>query len=89
MEQLFPWPYDAVASELAKYPNCHDIVWLQEEPENMGPWNFAKGHLYEAHGSTHSIRRVSRAESGSPATGSHAVHLQELEDLMVATFSGL
>ncbi len=89
VEQLFPWPYDAVASELAKYPNCHDIVWLQEEPENMGPWNFAKGHLYEAHGSTHSIRRVSRAESGSPATGSHAVHLQELEDLMVATFSGL
>ena len=89
VEQLFPWPYAAVASELAKYPNARDIVWLQEEPENMGPWNFAKGRLYEAHEDTHSIRRVSRGESGSPATGSHAVHLQELEDLMNDTFSDL
>ena len=33
-----------------RYPNADEIVWLQEEPENMGPWNFVKGRLYEAHG---------------------------------------
>ena len=51
------------------YPNAREIHWLQEEPENMGPWNFVKGRLYERHGETHTITRVSRAESGSPATG--------------------
>ncbi len=87
VEQLYPWPYDAVASVLAQYPNAAEIFWLQEEPENMGPWNFIKGRLYEAHETTHRIHRVSRAESGSPATGTKAIHDQEQEDLLAATFS--
>jgi len=53
----------------------------------MGPWNFVKGRLYEAHGDTHTIRRVSRAESGSPATGSAAIHAQEQEDLLERAFA--
>jgi 2-oxoglutarate dehydrogenase complex dehydrogenase (E1) component-like enzyme len=48
----------------------------------MGPWNSIKGRLYEAHGETHDIHRVSRHESGSPATGSAAVHAQELQLLL-------
>lgn len=82
VEQLYPWPYAAVRSMLEKYPNSKEIVWLQEEPENMGPWNSIKGRLYEAHENTHSIRRVSRLESGSPACGSARVHLQEQTDLL-------
>jgi 2-oxoglutarate dehydrogenase E1 component len=77
IEQLYPWPYEAVAAVLERYGNAREIFWLQEEPENMGPWNFVKGRLYEAHEATHSITRVSRAESGSPATGTLAVHQQE------------
>jgi 2-oxoglutarate dehydrogenase E1 component len=88
VEQLFPWPYDGVAEQLARYPNARELVWLQEEPENMGSWNFAKGRLYEALGDRFSIKRVSRHESGSPATGSHAVHVQE-QDQIVATALGL
>ncbi|MEZ5165176.1 MAG: hypothetical protein R2695_01325 [Acidimicrobiales bacterium] len=65
-----PVAFDAVAAELARYPNADEIVWLQEEPENMGPWNAIKGRLYERHEETHRIRRVSRFESGSPACGS-------------------
>ncbi len=87
VEQLFPWPYDAVAKEIARYPHASEIVWLQEEPENMGAWNFIKGRLYEAHGDTHQIRRVSRFESGSPATGSAKVHAQELVELLDRVFS--
>ena len=56
-------------TSLARYPNADEIVWLQEEPENMGAWNFVKGRLYEGYDDTHTIRRVSRSESGSPATG--------------------
>src|SRR5690606_6972492 len=48
VEQLFPWPAEAVAQTLARYPNAREIVWLQEEPENMGAWNFVKGRFYEA-----------------------------------------
>jgi 2-oxoglutarate dehydrogenase E1 component len=84
VEQLFPWPYGAVDYELRRYPNATEIVWLQEEPENMGAWNGIKGRLYEAHGDDYEIRRVSRPESGSPAGGSPTVHSQEQQDLLEA-----
>ena len=89
VEQLFPWPYEAVDVELARYPNCTEIVWLQEEPENMGAWGGIKGRLYEAHGAEYEIRRVSRAESGSPATGKARIHLQEQTELLDRAFAPL
>ena len=82
VEQLYPWPADQLDEIVARYPNATDIVWLQEEPANMGPWLFAKGRLYERFDASHKIRRVSRYESGSPATGSHAVHAQEQASLL-------
>ncbi len=88
VEQLFPWPFEAVARVVAHYPNAEQIFWLQEEPENMGPWNAIKGRLFEAH-SDHWIHRESRSESGSPATGSHAIHLQEQEDVVSRIFANL
>jgi multifunctional 2-oxoglutarate metabolism enzyme len=88
IEQLFPWPFDAVAEVVARYPNADQLYWLQEEPENMGPWNAIKGRLFEAH-SDHWIHRESRSESGSPATGSHAIHLQEQEDVVSRIFDNL
>ncbi len=87
VEQLYPWPFDDVAAVLDRYRNARDIVWLQEEPENMGAWNSVKGRLYEAHGDTHSIRRVSRTESGSPATGSAAIHKQEQAEILDRAFT--
>ncbi len=89
VEQLYPWPFADVAKALEKYKNASEIVWLQEEPENMGAWNAVKGRLYEAHGETHRIRRVSRTESGSPATGSLAVHKQEQQELLERAFAGI
>ena len=82
VEQLYPWPATQIASALARYPHAGEIVWLQEEPENMGSWNSVKGRLYERHGATHEITRISRAESGSPATGSAAIHKQEQQELL-------
>jgi 2-oxoglutarate decarboxylase len=82
IEQLYPWPFDYLAEALSKYTNARELVWLQEEPENMGAWNFVKGRLYEALGDEYTIKRVSRFESGSPAVGSHAVHVQEQEEIV-------
>ena len=84
VEQLYPWPYDQLDEIAAGYPNATQIVWLQEEPENMGPWNFVKGRLYERFDDSHTIQRVSRPESGSPAGGSHAIHGQEQAQLLAA-----
>jgi 2-oxoglutarate dehydrogenase E1 component len=78
-----------VAATLDRYANAREIVWLQEEPENMGPWNHIKGRLYEAHEHTHSVRRVSRQESASPATGVLAVHQAEQRDLFDGALSTL
>jgi 2-oxoglutarate dehydrogenase E1 component len=89
VEQLYPWPEDAVRNAVGRYREAKEIVWLQEEPENMGSWNSVKGRLYDAFGDTHQIRRVSRAESGSPATGSNAIHRQEQEELLNRAFGGL
>jgi 2-oxoglutarate decarboxylase len=87
VEQLYPWPYEGVAALLEKYSNADEIVWLQEEPENMGAWNHIKGRLYEAHEDTHQIRRVSRQESASPATGVLAIHQAEQRDLFDGALS--
>jgi multifunctional 2-oxoglutarate metabolism enzyme len=89
VEQLYPWPFDDVAAAVHRFPNAREIVWLQEEPENMGPWNFVRGRLFESHGDTHTIRRVSRTESGSPATGSAGVHRQEQQELLGRVFADL
>jgi multifunctional 2-oxoglutarate metabolism enzyme len=89
VEQIYPWPFEAITKELSRYPNCNEIVWLQEEPENMGAWNVIKGYLYERLASRYEIRRISRPDEGSPATGSRAIHNQEQNLLMAAAFAPL
>ena len=82
VEQLYPWPEQQLAAIVGRYPSASEVVWLQEEPENMGAWSFARGRLHDAFGETHRIRRITRPESGSPATGSHAIHQQEQAALL-------
>ena len=82
VEQLYPWPEQAVSEVLASYPNATEVVWLQEEPENMGAWSFVHGLLHRQLRDTYALRHVSRAESASPATGSAALHRLEQEDLL-------
>ncbi len=86
VEQLYPWPTELLAAELSRYPNCTEVVWLQEEPENMGPWNSSKGYLYDGLGEGRRIRRASRSDEASPATGSHAIHVQEQEMILRSAF---
>jgi len=85
VEQLFPFPEREILDVLQRYPNAGEVVWLQEEPENMGPWQFV---FHRGHGlmAPRSFRHAARVESGSPATGSAKIHEQELADLMDDTF---
>jgi 2-oxoglutarate decarboxylase len=89
VEQLYPFPAEQLLEILGRYPNARDLVWLQEEPENMGPWNFVEHRTWRIKERGYDMRHVARVESGSPATGSKAVHDQELADLMDDTFRDL
>ncbi|HXR53491.1 MAG TPA: multifunctional oxoglutarate decarboxylase/oxoglutarate dehydrogenase thiamine pyrophosphate-binding subunit/dihydrolipoyllysine-residue succinyltransferase subunit [Acidimicrobiales bacterium] len=81
-EQLYPWPEGAIGSVLERYPNASEVLWLQEEPENMGAWSFVHGRLHRLLRDQYRLVHVSRAESASPATGSVGQHQLEQADLL-------
>ena len=87
VEQLYPFPEAQISDVLNGYPNAKEVVWLQEEPENMGAWHFVENIIWRLKDRGYDLRHVSRIESGSPATGSKAVHDQELTELMDSTFA--
>src|SRR5690606_11397609 len=85
VEQLYPFPAHQIRDILASYPNAKDVVWLQEEPKNMGGWSFVDGRLWnilEELDDGRKLRCAARVPSASPAAGQHVVHDQELEQLM-------
>jgi len=87
VEQLYPWPEEALAAVLGHYPQADQVVWVQEEPENMGAWSFVHGRLHRLLRDRFVLVHVSRAESASPATGSTALHVLEQEDLLRRAFA--
>ncbi len=82
VEQLYPWPEGALGSILERYPNASEVVWLQEEPENMGAWSFVHARLHRVLRDRYRLTHVSRPESASPATGSAAQHQLEQADIL-------
>ncbi|MDP8936753.1 MAG: multifunctional oxoglutarate decarboxylase/oxoglutarate dehydrogenase thiamine pyrophosphate-binding subunit/dihydrolipoyllysine-residue succinyltransferase subunit, partial [Actinomycetota bacterium] len=89
VEQLHPWPELLVLDALGRYGSADEVVWLQEEPENMGAWNFVHNRLHRILRDSFRLRHVSRPASASPATGSQTVHQREQQALLDQTFQGL
>jgi len=89
LEQLYPFPKEQVLDVLGRYPAAREVVWLQEEPSNMGSWYFVFHRLHDITAQGWAFSHAARVESGSPATGSGTIHKQELADLMDDTFAGL
>ena len=73
VEQIYPFPSAQITEVLAGYKAARDVVWLQEEPENMGAWEFARPLLQELAGDR-PLRYIGRARSSSPSEGSAAWH---------------
>ena len=80
VEQLHPFPADAVAKALKRQAKNAKLVWLQEEPRNMGGWTFMNEHM-AIHG-LGDLQYVGRSASASPASGSPAVHQQRHDALL-------
>ncbi len=89
LEQLYPLEARQMASVLAAYRPGTELVWVQDEPWNMGAWYFIKARMQAMFGDSLPIQCVARAESASPATGSSAAHRVEQNELMNAAFRGV
>ncbi len=85
IEQLYPFPFNALAKVLQRYRNA-EIVWCQEEPQNMGAWNFVDRRIEQVLGgldvAAKRPRFVGRAEAASPATGLFKRHVEEQGQLV-------
>ncbi|MGH1353018.1 MAG: 2-oxoglutarate dehydrogenase E1 component [Methyloligellaceae bacterium] len=85
LEQLFPFPEQALLTELGRFPQA-EMVWCQEEPENMGSWNFVDRRIEQVLIDIDAVykrpRYVGRAASAATATGLMSKHLAELQAFM-------
>lgn len=81
LEQLYPFPGKKLGSILSTYKKP-EVIWVQEEPENMGAWSFILRHMQGS-----GIRVISRKESASPAVGFLKVHNKEQKQIVDAAFS--
>jgi multifunctional 2-oxoglutarate metabolism enzyme len=85
VERLYPLPAAEIAAELARYPATAELVWVQEEPANMGAWPFMAMNLPQLVGRP--ISCVSRPASSAPASGSAKAHAAELSAVLEAAFT--
>lgn len=86
IEQLYPFPAKQIEQLLSEYSLNVDLVWAQEEPENMGAWHFVRDKMLKI---GKNIRVISRKESASPATGNPHRHQREQQAILDAAWEGL
>ena len=84
VEQLYPFPETELGSLLGRYPSAREVVWVQEEPENMGARSAVLPRLRAIAAGLLPVRSLARPSSPSPATGSHTFHEREQESLLAA-----
>ncbi|MGI9434558.1 MAG: 2-oxoglutarate dehydrogenase E1 component [Geminicoccaceae bacterium] len=86
LEQLAPFPKEALSEELLRYQNSVSLVWCQEEPRNMGAWSFVAHRLEAVFDDLGFDQKravfAGRKAAPSPATGSHALHVREQKQLI-------
>ncbi|MBP6020512.1 MAG: 2-oxoglutarate dehydrogenase E1 component [Burkholderiaceae bacterium] len=87
VEQLYPFAHKAFQAELQKYSNAVEIVWVQDEPQNQGPWFYIQHHLYENMTEGQKLGYAGRAPSASPAVGYLAKHLEQQRALLDQAFA--
>lgn len=86
LEQLYPFPKKQIDTILKKYNKAKEFLFIQEEPENMGPWRFADNQFRKL-SSAISLKYIGRNEAASPATGFAKRHAAENEEIMSKIFS--
>ena len=88
IEQFYPFPETEIDEAFGRFPIASEIIWVQEEPANMGALSFILPLLERAAGSRR-VTSVKRSASASPATGSYKAHAIEQKALLELAFAGL
>ena len=89
LEQLYPFPIAEVERAIDRYPSLREVVWLQEEPQNMGAWNYAQPHLTTLLASRgRPLRYIGRQARASTAEGAHEAHESEQARIVNETLAG-
>ena len=89
VEQLYPFPHKAFSTELKKYPNCQEVVWCQDEPQNQGAWFFVQHSIFENMAPGQKLGYSGRAASASPAVGYAHLHQDQQKSLVEGAFARL
>ena len=77
IEQIYPFPFDAIGDVILKHKDC-EILWVQEEPKNMGTWSFVKSrirHVLVKNNLSKKVHYVGRRAAAAPATGISKRHI--------------
>jgi len=85
VEQLYPFPANEIAEIVSRYPKLKEIVWVQEEPRNMGAWSFVEPRIRELAAGKVAVSYIGRPERSSPATGFQQVHALEQQYIVSQT----
>ncbi len=86
IEQYYPFPKKELEEIFSKYINAKEIFWVQEEPQNMGAWNFICHKISDMQELKSNIRFIGRPESPSPASGSTKKHMQTQNEIIENAF---
>jgi 2-oxoglutarate dehydrogenase E1 component len=89
IELLYPFPEDRVREVIEGYPNLRELLWVQEEPKNMGAWTFVEPRLTEMTEGEFPLRYVGKPARPSPAQGSARFHREEHADIVRAAFESV
>ena len=86
IEQLYPFPFDQISNILEQYKDVKELIWVQEEPRNMGAWNFALERFQKILPKSKRLNFIGRLPSASPAAGSFQMDQAERELLLRQAF---
>jgi 2-oxoglutarate dehydrogenase E1 component len=86
LEQFYPFPEDALRDLIARYKKVRDVLWVQEEPQNMGGWQFVRPRLEPL--LKHALHYVGRPPAASPATGYPKIYRRQ-QEAIIAEAAGI
>jgi 2-oxoglutarate dehydrogenase E1 component len=88
LELLYPFASDQLAELISRYPNLREIVWVQEEPQNMGAWKIMSRRMPELIPEGVEFGYIGRPQRAAPSEGYPAAHRSEQERIVLTTFEG-
>ncbi|MBD1379005.1 2-oxoglutarate dehydrogenase E1 component [Metabacillus arenae] len=87
VEELYPFPKKKIEAILKRYPSLKEIVWVQEEPQNMGAWTYIQPKLQEIASEGVKVEYIGRRRRSSTAEGDPNVHKKEQERILTSALT--